>query len=201
MHHNLHRSLAGVASDLWGTPAPKSPTKDSAPTAAFPPFEQLWSRVDDTVDWTEVLAHPTPTDGLTTPETWNLYRRYADKVLLGDAESYLAVLKATDPLQDLTPWAEKFDVACTNAELLKVTFTAVPDLVDSEGWRYLSGMALRIARDLFALLPITQVDVTVLCNGNQKLHVTFERSELQKVRFGFIDPVDFALQCGAVFTE
>lgn len=202
MADELRRSLSCIVSDLWGTPSPAEATvPDASPAPAFPPFAQLWSAVDETVDWTEALVHDTPTDALTSPEKWTLYRRYAPQVLEGDPKAYLAVLKAVDPLQDLTPWADKFDVACVDADALRVTFTAMPALYRREGRRYIAGMSLRIARDLLALLPLLRVEVTAQCEGSERMHVTFERSELQKVRFSFIDPVDFCAQCGAVFTE
>lgn len=203
MHDDIRRVLGSVAADLWGAPPKKTPAApESAPAAvSAPPLERLWVSADETVDWTEVLAHDEPTDGLTSPESWTLYRRYAHQVLSGDPESYLAVLKAADPLKDLTPWAEKFDVACVDANTLRVAFSALPALTEREGRRYIAGMALRIARDLFALLPVLQVEITALCGDKQLMRLPCERAELQKVRFGFIDPVEFAMQCGAEFSE
>lgn len=205
MHDDLRRSLGNIVGDLWGTPSPEpapaavqAPVQDEKP--AFPLFEQLWKAVDETVDWTEVLTHANPTDGLTPPETWALYRRHAAQVLAGNPEAYLAVLKAVDPLKDLTPWAEKFDVACRDADSLHVTFTAISALWEAEGEKYLAGMSLRIARDLFALLPILQAEITVVCAETQLLNVAFDRQELQKVRFCFIDPEEFVIRCGGVFT-
>lgn len=205
MHDDLRRSLGNIVGDLWGTPSPapapaaaKAPEQAESP--AFPPFEQLWKAVDETVDWTEVLAHETPVDGLTSEADWVLYRQYATQVLGGNPEAYLAVLKAVDPLKDLTPWAEKFDVACRDADSLHVTFTAISALWEAEGEKYLAGMSLRIARDLFALLPILQAEITVVCAETQLLNVAFDRQELQKVRFCFIDPEEFVIRCGGVFT-
>ncbi|MGN0779888.1 MAG: hypothetical protein ACI4MJ_12105 [Aristaeellaceae bacterium] len=202
-------SLRGIVDDLWGTPAPgstapasgKADAPERAQTAApsFPPFEQLWKAVDETVDWTEVLAHEFPTDGLTTPEDWALYRRHAAQILKGDAAAYLAVLRAADPLRDLTPWAEKLETACRDADCLHVTVTLMPDLLAREGHRYAAGMCLRAARDLFALLPVVAVEADAVCAGKPVLHVPFERAELQKVRFAFIDPEAFVLQCGGAF--
>lgn len=200
MPDDLRRSLSNVAQDLWGVrkaPAPHSAAPCTTPD--FPPFEQLWSAVDETVDWTEILTHAAPTDGLTAPESWRMYRRYAQRVLDGDPQAYLAVLTAVDPLKDLTPWAEKLEVICSDADTLRVLFTAIPTLSQREGQRYWAGMSLRIARDLLALLPALQVDVTVLSSDASCMTVRFARAELQKVRFSFIDPVDFALQCGADF--
>lgn len=205
MHDNLRRSLGNIVDDLWGTPVPAAPAVQEAPAQeaqpAFPPFEQLWKAVDETVDWTEVLAHANPTDGLTPPETWALYRQHAAQVLSGDPESYLAVLKAVDPLKDLTPWAETFDVACRDADSLHVTFTAIPGLWEAEGETYLAGMLLRIARDLFALLPILQVEAEAVVSGETRLAAAFQRSDLTKVRFAYIDPVSFVHQCGDKKTE
>lgn len=198
---DIRRTLGGVARDLWGNPGSTEAAAAAQPSApVFPPFEQLWSSVDETVDWTEILTHDTPNDGLTTSAQWAMYRRYAAQVLNGDPAAYLAVLKLADPLKDLTSWAEKFDTVCVSADMLRVTFTAIPALLQREGERYPAGMSLRIARDLMALLPVLQVEVVTRCEGKPCMQVVFERSELQKVRFGFIDPVRFALQCGATFS-
>ena len=209
MPDNLTRSLGSIVDDLWGAsapppaaakdvPAPAAP-KTSAPS--FPPFEQLWKAVDETVDWTGVLAHDTPNDGLTSPEVWTLYRQYAAQVLAGEPDAYLAVLKAADPLRDLTPWAEKLEVVCRDADCLHVTVTLLPALLQKEGRRYAAGMCLRAARDLFALLPVVRVEAEALCDGKPLMQVPFERSELQKVRFAFVEPVAFVTGCGGTFTD
>ena len=210
MPDKLTRSLGSIVDDLWGTPVPKPaaaakgdpvPAAPKASAPAFPPFEQLWKAVDETVDWTGVLAHDTPNDGLTSPEVWALYRQYAARVLAGEPEAYLAVLKAADPLRDLTPWAEKLDVACRDADCLHVTVTLLPALLQKEGRRYPAGMCLRAARDLFALLPVVRVEAEGVCDGQPLMQVPFERPELQKVRFAFVEPEAFVAQCGGTFAE
>ena len=210
MPDKLTRSLGSIVDDLWGTPVPRpaaaapdapAPAAPKASAPAFPPFEQLWKAVDETVDWTGVLAHDTPNDGLTSPEVWALYRQYAARVLAGEPEAYLAVLKAADPLRDLTPWAEKLDVVCRNADCLHVTVTLLPALLKKEGRRYPAGMCLRAARDLFALLPVVRVEAEAVCDGKPLMQVPFERPELQKVRFAFVEPETFVTQCGGAFHD
>lgn len=210
MPDKLTRSLGSIVDDLWGAPVPRpaaaardtsAPAAPKASATAFPPFEQLWKAVDETVDWTGVLAHDTPNDGLTSPEVWALYRQYAARVLAGEPEAYLAVLKAADPLRDLTPWAEKLDVVCRDADCLHVTVTLLPALLKKEGRRYPAGMCLRAARDLFALLPVVRVEAEALCDGQPLMQVPFERAELQKVRFAFVEPEAFVAQCGGTFAE
>lgn len=201
----LLAGMADIVDDLWGeTPssAAPRPRPAAAPQPEFPPFTQLWKIADETVDWTDALSRETPPDGLTDPAAWALYHRYAHEVLRGDTGAYLAVIEAMQPLGDLGAYAASFDIAAPSAEVLTASFQALPlylDKPESEARRYMAGMAVRVARDLFALLPVTRVDVTVLRGEKPLLTVDFDKSEMLKVRFAFIDPVDFALACGGTF--
>lgn len=206
---SLLDGLSDVVGDLWGTPVPATPVKpQTAPAAvpvhtvqpALPPFEQLWKTADESIDWTEALASPTPTDGLTSPERWAMYHQHAAQVLRGDVAAYLAVLKAANPMADLMPYVATLDVSTQSADLLSASFTARGDLLSSNAKEYLAGMAVRIARDLFAVLPVTQVSVTARDGEKELLNVLFDRTELYKVRFAFIDPVDFVVRSGGVFS-
>lgn len=201
----LLAGMADIVDDLWGeTPvsaAPK-PRPAAAPRPEFPPFTQLWKVADETVDWTDALSRETSPDGLTDPALWALYHRYARQVLSGDTDAYLEVIKAVQPLGDLSAYAASFDIAAPSAETLTASFQALPlylDKPEAEARRYMAGMALRVARDLFALLPVTRVDVAVMRGEQTLLTVDFDKAEMMKVRFAFIDPVDFALSCGGVF--
>ena len=208
----LLAGLSDIVDDLWGevtaaaVPAPKAPAKPQTPAAprSFPPFEQLWKVADETVDWTDALAHETPCDGLTAPDEWALYHRYAARVLAGDTDAYLAVIAAMQPLDDLTAYAGGFDVAAPSSDELQAVMQALPVYLDAPGAearRYLAGMAVRMARDLFALLPVTRVRTEVRRGDKALLTVTFEKAEMLKVRFAFIDPVAFAVSCGGAFAD
>lgn len=176
------------------------PVAPSAPIyRAALPFSDLWKIADEPIDWTEALASPVPTDGMTSPEKWAKRHALADKVLSGDLSAYLEVLKAANPMADLTAYTASLDVATVDADTLDATFAVRPDLLSSDGEHYLAGLSLRIARDLMAVLPVTKVRVTAQADGAAKLIVLFDRSELTKVRFSFIDPVAFTRECGGVF--
>lgn len=204
--------LADIVGDLYGenaaanvrlarelqedapVPAPVAPVYTAKP--ALPAFQDMWKTADEPIDWTEALASPTPTDGLTAPEKWTLYHQHAAAVLRGDTDAYLAVLKAANPVADMMPYVAALDVSPLNAGHLRAAFTVRPDLMEGDARRYLCGMALRIARDLFAVLPVTVVTVEAHQDGTNLLTVDFERRELNKVRFSFIDPVEFVEACG-----
>lgn len=202
--------MADIVTDLWGDEAPAANREQpaaqpaAAPAApekpALPPFSEMWKVADDAIDWTEALASPTPTDGLTAPDRWALYHRHAAAVLAGDVAAYLAVLKAADPLSDLAPYVAKLDVSTQSADLLRVTFAPRADLLAEGSRAYLSGMALRIARDLFAALPVSEVEVAATAEA-ALLTVSFGRSETNRIRFAFVDPVEFVLGCGGVFSD
>ncbi|MBQ8202104.1 MAG: hypothetical protein IJZ74_10110 [Clostridia bacterium] len=201
---SLLDGLSDVVGDLWGedtlpSAAPAEPVYAAKP--ALPPFTKLWKIADEPIDWTEALASPTPTDGLTAPDKWALYHTQAAAVLRGDTEAYLSVLRAANPMADLMPYVAALDVSTANADTLRASFTVRSDLMENNAREYLSGMALRIARDLFAALPVTNVNVTGKQDGTPLLTVSFQKAELNKVRFAFIDPVDFVLQSGGEFIQ
>ena len=89
---------------------------------------------------------------------------------------------------DLMPYVAALNVTCADADTLRATFSPRSDL---HGDEYICGMALRIARDLFAALPVLTVEVSA---GNA-LTVVFTRAQMNKVRFAFIDPVEFVKAC------
>lgn len=205
--------LYDIVNDLWGSLAqPEAPADAPAkpahePEAAiyqesFPPFEQFWKIADESVDWTEALAHEHSTDGLTSPQLWSFFHEHAARVLDGDVEAYVEVLKASNPLGDLLPYARGFNVKAESADRLTVTFDGLPAYLrrpESERKRYLAGICLRAARDLMALLPACETCVVAREQDQPLLEVTFTRQELQKVRFSFVDPVAFVEACGGVF--
>lgn len=199
------RSLAKVAEDLWGTTcdapvaetaeAETPATAEAAPQSkAFPPFDQLWKTADDTVDWTDALVNETCPDGMTAPDLWAFFHEQAKAVLAGDTETYLKVMDKADPLGDLQPYAAHIDASAESSDALSAAFEVLPRYVEDgeeAKQKYLCGMSVRIARDLMALLPVSTVKV-IATQGEETLMTTvFPRSEMQRVRFSFIDPVAF----------
>ena len=195
IRRSLLRGMSSIVGDLYGEPAKQNTatyktvdTPGPANPPALPAFTQLWKTADETIDWTDILISPTSTDGLTPPEKWAFLHQHASDVLMGDVAAYLAVLQQENPMADLMPYVAALDVTCADADTLRVTFSSRRDL---HGEEYLCGMAVRIARDLFAALPVLQVEVS----AQDALAVTFTRAQMNKVRFAFIDPAEFVKKC------
>ena len=206
---DIRRSLLKGMGDIVGDLYPGEATKNTATLKAvdapipakqpaLPDFRDLWKTADETIDWTDILVSPTPTDGLTPPDKWAVYHQHAKGVLQGDIAAYLAVLQAENPMADLMPYVSALDVTTVDADTLRAAFSVRPDLMDKDADTYISGMALRIARDLFAALPVLTVDVKAAQGDDVLLTVSFTRAQMNKVRFAFIDPVDFVKECGGV---
>jgi len=68
---------------------------------------------------------------------------------------------------------------------------------------YVCSVCIRIARDMFALLPIKNTIVHTVLNGATILSVNFDRQGLSKLKFGYIDPSDALKQfeCNMNFNE
>ena len=194
-----------------GAEAPAAEKKPAAPAAerkpekaekpakpAVPPFEEFWRRADERVEWTELLHRLAPEAGGMAASRWAYLRERAKAVLAGDLNAYAEVLRFCDPLSDLRPYAGEVTVSAPDADRAVVTFTAHPaEGVDAE--RLLAGLALRCARDVLALLPVVQVDVTGKLDSGETLTVTYPYSSLRKAAFGFIDPARYARELGGTF--
>ncbi len=203
------KRMKAIASDLWGSVVPEPPAeevpemkKEAAPRQDAKPaadIRNLWKTADETIDWTDALAHSTPTDGLTGPKLWGFYHKHAEKVLAGDLNSYTEVLQKANPLGELTDFADGINMHAVSADRLESCFMCKDEMMGKNRKLYLSAMGLRIARDLFACLPVSEVHVTGEQGGNTVFSVTYSRSHLLHRNFAFVDPVALSEECGAAY--
>jgi len=202
------KRMRAIASDLWSGKEPMDPAMPAAPAPKKqnPPVKQppltidnLWKAADETVDWTDALAHETPTDGLTSQNLWSFYHRHAEKVLEGDLTIYAEVLRVSNPLGELTEFADGMTIRAPEAGRLECLFNGKQAYMEKGGKKYLSAMGVRIARDLLACLPVSEVGVQAAYNGKTVMKVTYAREKLMHKNFGFLDPVTLTESCGATF--
>lgn len=203
------KRMKAIASDLWGSVAPAEeektvPTsqKENTPAASEKMkagIQNIWKTADETIDWTDALAHSTPTDGLTGPRMWAFYHKNAQKVLDGDLNTYTEVLQKANPLGELTEFAENITMHAPAPERLESTFVCKKEQLEKNRKLYLAAMGLRIARDLLACLPVEEVSVTGEDEGIAVFSATYTRQQLLHRNFVFTDPVALAKECGAEF--
>lgn len=157
-------------------------------------------------------------------EDWQRAQRMAKRILDKDIDAYLEVINEFGPLDDLLEFGSCFEFGTDQPDLIHVSFDVHPDSVIPEQTLsltktgklsrknltktdyydllqdYVCGSALRIARDMFALLPIATVFVHAYedrlntATGHQAkvaiLSVKYERERLEKLNFTQLDPSD-----------
>ena len=206
--NDLLKKMRAITADLWGespdVPAePKPKAEKPARVVVKRPeigIDNLWMTADETIDWTDALAHEYPTDGLTNIRLWSFYHKQAEAVLSGDTKAYAEVLKKANPLGELTTFAEGISMRAPDADRVEAQFNIRKEYLDAEGKRYLSAMGIRIARDLLACLPVSEVGVKAVQDGRTVMEVTYRREQLMHRNFSFLNPVKLTEECGAGFT-
>ncbi len=157
---------------------------------------------DDSIDWTEIASSPLPPDRSFDADMWQYYHGMAEGVLAGDIDTYLQLIYEVNPLDDLLEYGGNFEFGTDDPQKMEVEFTvntealteAEEQLSMAEFNRllqdYICSVCIRIARDMFALLPVTHTVVHAVLNEETVVSVDFDRAKLSKVKFGYIDPSD-----------
>ncbi|SOB98595.1 uncharacterized protein DUF4236 [Ureibacillus xyleni] len=157
-------------------------------------------------------------------EDWQKLKTLSERILTGDLDAYMQVIEEMDPLNDLSEFGSGFEIGCNDSTTLFVTFDvhsksviptmeksltkagnlSVKKLTETKYFDlqqdYVSSCTIRIARDLFALLPIETAYVHAYDeqlnteNGHVEkfciLSVKFDRSTFETLNFYNIDPSD-----------
>ena len=205
--NDLLKKMRAITADLWGespdVPAePKPKAEKPARVVVKRPeigIDNLWMTADETIDWTDALAHELPADGLTNIRLWSFYHKQAEAVLSGDTKAYAEVLKKANPLGELTAFAEGISMRAPDADRVEAQFNVRKEYLDADGKKYLSAMSVRIARDLLTYLPVSEVGVKAVWDGKTVMEVTYRREQLLHRSFSFLDPVKLTEECGAEF--
>ena len=157
---------------------------------------------DDSIDWTEVLVSPVAPDDTYNQEMWSYYHSVSSKILAGDIDTYLQLIYEVNPLDDLLMYGSNYEFGTDDAKKIEVEFNVnVNALSEAKQTMsnteynlllqdYVCSVCIRIARDMFALLPIRNTIVHTVLDGKTILSVDFDRQNLSKVKFGYIDPSD-----------
>lgn len=207
--NELLKRMRAIASDLWReTPdvaaQPKPQAGKPAKVVVKTPeigIDNLWMTADETIDWTDALGHEYPSDGLTSPRLWAFYHKQAEAVLSGDTKAYAEVLRKSNPLGELTAFAEGISMRAPDPDRVEVTFHCRAEYMEKNQKKYLCAMGVRIARDLLACLPVGEVGVSAVQEGQEAMTVTYRREQMLHRNFSFLDPVKLTEECGAAFSE
>lgn len=165
-------------------------------------LKAIHKTADDTIDWTEILVSPTAPDESYNQRMWEYYYSVAPDVLSGDIDTYLQLIYEVNPLDDLLEYGNNFEFGTDDSNKMEVEYTVNTDVLSHARQTmgrqeyndllqdFVCSLSIRIARDLFALLPINHAIIHTVMDKQTIMTVDFDRHNLSKVKFGFIDPSD-----------
>lgn len=154
---------------------------------------------DEKVDWTETLIQDAPPETCDDVKFWEYCRGKAYDVLNGNIDTYLQIIQDVGPLEDLLEFGFGFECGTDNPNYMFVEFeTKQNEIMPSKSSMkitdyndlfqdYVCSCSIRVARDIFALLPVSHVIVHALSEGSTVLSVDFERRIFTKLRFQGFD--------------
>jgi len=168
---------------------------------------------------------------------WQDSYKFAQRIIDGDIDAYLEAINEANPFEDLVEYGSGFEFGTDDPSIMEVEFQVKSDevvpktqvtvlktgkLSEKELTKsafydleqdYVCSCAVRLAREIFAILPVGGVVVhavdTVLdtSTGNDEettiLSVLFEREKFDQANFDRIDPSDFvnSFTCNMKFTK
>lgn len=159
-------------------------------------IKQIYLYEDAPIDWTELIAGATADDVFMEAAIYDYCVKMAPDILSGNVNAYLEVIENIQPVDDLALYSGDFEFGTDNPTYIEVEFAVKPERVFRDGTanekveEFISAVTVRVARDLFALLPVTKVLVHVEIAGNTVLSVIFDRSKLRSVNFRNISAND-----------
>ena len=155
-------------------------------------IRDIYRTSDVEINWKKILT----SDSCDNPsEEWNYYKARAEAVFNGDLDTYLEIISDVNPFDDLLAYGSGFECGTNDPRVISVRFKVnsetvlpPPSRLSSEQYNellqdYVCAVSIRVARDLFALLPLRHVIVDAENGGSYILSVDFERNEFQRIDF------------------
>ncbi|MCK4830181.1 hypothetical protein KA005_81435, partial [bacterium] len=155
---------------------------------------------------------------------WEKLRELASRILKGDTDAYLEAIQEAEPFEEIYEYGSSFNTNVISKDIIEVLFQvndeqvipketktvlktgklSVKNMTKTRYYElyqdYVCGSTMRVARELFALLPIKRVLVTATCKmlntstGHKEekpiLSVIMPRDTIEELNFQMIDPSD-----------
>ena len=159
-------------------------------------FGQIYKYSDYPIDWIDI-ANSETSEELDMPELmWQYCKENAESILDGNIDKYLDVIETLRPVDDLLLYAGDFEFGTDKSNSMTVEYTAKIDNYQPDQMEELiNSVAIRVARDIMALLPVIKVEVIVVNEFEQKLlEVTFNKRSLRKINFHALTAIEIVSQ-------
>lgn len=168
----------------------------SIPNISLSDILNLYTRCDEAVDWTEILVSTSAEELFMNNEIWKYYKSVADKVLHGDIDTYLQVIEKIRPLDDLLAYGGDFEFGTEDSTVMEVEFNVMPEDVLGDNYsedllqEYVCACSIRVARDIMALLPVTEVIVHTVMDEKCVLSVEFNKEAMMDLNYNGMKAIE-----------
>lgn len=145
----------------------------------------IFENCDVAIDWVDVISHKNPTSDDINPETWKYLHKKAVDVFEGNIDALLEIISTVNPYDDLLEYTENYEFGTDDPTIIEVEFSIIEDgtekLKKGVLEDYFSALAIRVARDTFALLPVEKTLVHVNYKAKEVLASTFSRETFNTI--------------------
>lgn len=191
---------ASVQRSAQPAPQPATPNYRVLYDTAYGQIREIYRVADREINWRQILISGPVTDA--DDEETAYYKSLAQDVINGDIETYLKLVSDLNPLDDLMDYGSEFECGTDDPRMIGVHFTvnsrqvldrvhALPqEQYNSLLQDYVCGCAIRVARDMFALLPVRHIVVDASDGNKDILSVDFIRTSFCSLDFATVDPSD-----------
>lgn len=151
-------------------------------------LKAIYAFCDEPVEWTEIISGASVDDLLMDQAKYAYCRTVAPRILSGDIDAYLEVIEEIRPVDDLLLYGGDFEFGTDKPSYIEVEFSAKPENLvpngtsDSMLEEFLCAVSIRVARDIMALLPVSNVLVHATIESDTVLSVLFTKNDLLKAR-------------------
>ena len=159
---------------------------------------EIYARCDPEILWNDIQLGNSAEDLLMDDKTWRFCRSISKSVIDGDIGTYWKVISELAPVDDLLLYGSDFQFGTDTPLYMEIEFIVYPEELlekakeDSLLSQYVLAVSIRVARDLFALLPIETIIVHVMCESKDIFSGIFERKELKDLDFS--NDIDFIIK-------
>ena len=157
-------------------------------------IKAIFENCDVAIDWVDILSHKTPASDEVVSETWDYLHKKAVAVFDGDIDTYLEIISTVNPYDDLLDYAENFEFGTEDPTMMEVEFSVIEDktskLKKNVFEDFYCAIAVRVARDTFALLPVEKTIVHVMHKEKEILNASFDRETIHKLNIAGLDASD-----------
>lgn len=157
-------------------------------------IKHIYEKCDETVDWTELIVSSSADDMYMDENNWKFLKSISKKILSGNIDTYLEAIEKMRPVDDLLDYGSEFEFGTDDPNTMEVEFRVNKEILPKKEdigsgkyrqlfYKYICSSSIRVARDIFALLPVKYVIVKAVDENNELINVRFAKEIMSKINF------------------